>query len=387
MQNKRYTVECMIKLDDNKIFIRFQFNGRVFVIEFGPEDLFDPGNTPDAQPLKQQYLDALHHLFGEDGSEEAAEATECPELPSHFHPEVSPTPSITSSDCGCEEDPLIAFTVAPFLAYGIFDNFAPESSTPCLKTLQDVLHPPRWSFGLHIVDGNLVPINRSPDHIGTLNPLWASFSESQLSLGHPLVEAKDVKLAQAAHASPNTSLVMFSNQLCWFKPVLTGVGDEPYIREVDILSKLSRESRSQTLRFPRLEAIVLDDKLASLGCINGLILSAIYPNRGTIAERVKGSEGLSLPSPLRERWCQDVENMIHLLHDRGLVWGDVSPNNMVTDEDDNVWIVDFGGGYTEGCIEPEDMETQKGDLEGLKRVKEYLLGEYWTENAADDTRA
>lgn len=45
---------------------------------------------------------------------------------------------------------------------------------------------------------------------------------------------------------------------------------------------------------------------------------------------------------------------------------------MITDEDDNVWIIDFGGGYTEDWIEPEDMETKRGDLAGLKRFKKYL---------------
>lgn len=64
--------------------------------------------------------------------------------------------------------------------------------------------------------------------------------------------------------------------------------------------------------------------------------------------------------------------MVQILHSEGFIWGDVSPNNMIIDEDENVWITDFGGGYTHGWIEPEDMETMKGDLEGLKMLKEYL---------------
>ena len=177
--------------------------------------------------------------------------------------------------------------------------------------------------------------------------------------------------------------MIFNNRICWFKPVLSGVDNLPYIREIDILFKLSRENLSQTLRFPQLEAIVLDDKNGDMGFINGLILSAIYPNRGTIADRVNGPEGQSLSITLCERWYHDVKNIIHILHNKGFIWGDVSPNNMITDEDENVWIIDFGGGYTEGWVKQEDMETKKGDLEGLKRIREYLLDMNRMKNAID----
>ncbi|EXJ86470.1 hypothetical protein A1O3_03421 [Capronia epimyces CBS 606.96] len=206
-----------------------------------------------------------------------------------------------------------------------------------------------------------------------MDPPWVSIGISQHWLEYPLVQAKEIPLAQTSQASPNTNLVMFNNRICWFKPVLAGVDNLPYIREIDILYKLSREKLSQALRFPQLEAIVLDDRDGDIGFINGLILSAIYPNHGNIADRVNGPEGPSIPIALRERWYHDVENMIRILHDQGFIWGDVSPNNMITDEDENVWIIDFGGGYTEGWVREEDMETKRGDLEGLERLKEYLL--------------
>lgn len=365
----------MIQLDDDEILIRLRYNGRVFDIEFGPENLRYPVDTTDSQPFEQQYLDALQHSFGDDESEEAAEAdevdeaTEFSEPKGHFDTAASPI----SSECGCEEDPLIAFAVGPILTHRTFETYAPESSTPCLNTLQDVLHPPLLSFSLQIVDGNLVPINRSPEEKETMDPPRVSILNSQHWLEYPTVKANEITLAQTSQTSSNTNLVMFNNRICWFKPVLAGVSNLPYIREIDILFKLSRENLSQTLRFPQLEAIVLDDKYSGSGHVNGLILSAIYPNHGTIADRVNGPEGLSLSITLCERWYHDVENMIHILHSKGFVWGDVSPNNMIIDEDENVWIIDFGGGYTDGWVKQEDMETKRGDLEGLERIKEYLL--------------
>ena len=89
----------------------------------------------------------------------------------------------------------MSFAVGPFLSHRTFETFGPESSTPHLNTLQDVLHPPLLSFGLHIVGGNLVPINRSPDEKKTVDPLWAAVGESPYWLRYPGVKAKEVTLA------------------------------------------------------------------------------------------------------------------------------------------------------------------------------------------------
>ncbi|OAG40435.1 hypothetical protein AYO21_05335 [Fonsecaea monophora] len=375
MQNPDYTIDRMTKLDDDNILIRSRFRGRVFDIEFGPNDLHDPASPIGSQPFEQQYLDALQHSFGDDESAEASEAdeddaaTDFSDCSGRFDTAASPM----SSECGCEEDPVIAFAVGPFLTHRTFETFAPESSTPCLNTLQDVLHPPLLSFTLRVVGGDLVPISRSPEKLETADPPWATVWKSEHWLEYPHVEAKDITLAQTSQTSSNTNLVMFNNRICWFKPVLDYVDSPPYIREIDILSKLSRENLSHRLRCPQIEAIVLDDKDGNRGFINGLILSAIYPNNGTIADRVNGPEGLSLPMALCERWYRDIEDMVHLLHEKDFVWGDVSPNNMVIDANENVCMIDFGGGYTEGWVDEEDRETKKGDLEGLKRIKEYLL--------------
>jgi len=118
---------------------------------------------------------------------------------------------------------------------------------------------------------------------------------------------------------------------------------------------------------------VLDSEHGHKGIINGLILSAIYPNHGTLADRVDDFHEQPLTITLRTRWYNDIKNMIQILHEKHFIWGDVSPNNVLLDENENIWIVDFGGGCTEGWVEPKNKETQKGDLEGFKKMKEYLL--------------
>jgi tRNA A-37 threonylcarbamoyl transferase component Bud32 len=78
------------------------------------------------------------------------------------------------------------------------------------------------------------------------------------------------------------------------------------------------------------------------------------------------------PVALRKRWYNDVAQMLNLLHSAGIVWGDFKPENMLVDDDNNVWLIDFGGGMTDGWVDNENMETKEGDLQGLAQFKEFL---------------
>ena len=52
--------------------------------------------------------------------------------------------------------------------------------------------------------------------------------------------------------------------------------------------------------------------------------------------------------------------------------GDAKAGNILFDIDDNVWIIDFGGGYTRGWVEKNRMETIEGDEEALSKIKQLL---------------
>ncbi|KIW46664.1 uncharacterized protein PV06_02316 [Exophiala oligosperma] len=374
INDKGYTVEYTIKIEDNGICLRVHCNGRAFDIEYGPQDLYNPANKTNPRALEQEYLDALHHIFGDDDDEpgQGMDVDDATDL-SDPQDQLSSPDSSAMSECGYEESPVVAFTMAPFLSHGTLETFASKSSTPCLNTLHDVLHPPLFTFSLRVVEGTLVPVNQSPEKMEYVKPYDADVWKARHWRDYPRVKSRDIAMARNVSLLPNTNLVMFNNRICWFKPVIGGIDDAPYRREIDMLFRLRRKFKNldKPLRFPQLEATVIGERREDM--INGLILSAVYPNRGTIADQVEGRRGPS-PSPsLCERWYREVEAMVHILHSEGFIWGDVSPNNMIIDEDENVWIADFGGGYTCGWIEPEDMETMKGDLEGLKVLKEYLL--------------
>ena len=45
---------------------------------------------------------------------------------------------------------------------------------------------------------------------------------------------------------------------------------------------------------------------------------------------------------------------------------------MLVDEDENIWVIDFGGGYTAGWVDKESCETMAGDWQGVKKIKDFL---------------
>ena len=73
-----------------------------------------------------------------------------------------------------------------------------------------------------------------------------------------------------------------------------------------------------------------------------------------------------------EKWTVQITGAVRYLHEKGLVWGDAKPSNVLIDKNDNAVVVDFGGGYTEGWVDEANQETVRGDLQGLARIVSYM---------------
>lgn len=213
-----------------------------------------------------------------------------------------------------------------------------------------------------MVDGELVPkgISNSQEMID----FYARPADISTSLHRsecPRVKPEHVSLAQLSHPQ-NRNLVMFQGKKCWFKAVHDLVLDEVFAREIDTLFRVQKIGLSSQIRVPKLNGLVMSPKAAH---IHGLLLEAIV-DYGSVWDRYKD------PVALRKRWYNDVAGMIAELHKADIVWGDFKPANMLVDQKDDVWLIDFGGGITEGWLDGENMETKEGDLQGLDEFKKFL---------------
>ncbi|KAH6880514.1 hypothetical protein B0T10DRAFT_495596 [Thelonectria olida] len=76
------------------------------------------------------------------------------------------------------------------------------------------------------------------------------------------------------------------------------------------------------------------------------------------------------PTPeIGERWIRQIERTVSALHAVGIIWGNASSRNVLIDEDEDAWVVDFGEKrrpYDEG---EEDPNTVLGDLQGVRKIR------------------
>lgn len=82
------------------------------------------------------------------------------------------------------------------------------------------------------------------------------------------------------------------------------------------------------------------------------------------------SRGLAERSPIssRRRWASQIDGSIKKLHQESIIWGDVKAENVPIDKNDDAWVIDFGGSYTPGWVDPEKAGSLEGDLQGLENI-------------------
>ena len=192
--------------------------------------------------------------------------------------------------------------------------------------------------------------------------------------------------------STGTQHLLIENSLtkCFFKAMRPVDGD-PCPRAT--LMELQKYSQIQNaillgqlpseVRISRLHGIIVDrvddlpeayksghpgDKLV------GLLLEYIEPYNGY---RTSSLQCMSDTFIKEHATCiaDELEGMLKTLHNAGVIWGDVKPENILVDKDKRIWLIDFGGGYTDGWIDKDKSNTKAGDLQGLERVQRWLKRE------------
>jgi len=183
----------------------------------------------------------------------------------------------------------------------------------------------------------------------------------------------------------------------------------PVKRELRILQKLDEKNLYEKINAPRLLGVVLDSKRPSIPTsgsreekdvtrrdkkcnILGFLLTPI-PN-STPLSLMLDSDTIDDPSATdknktnREVWLDDMQKYIAALHSEGLIWGDVKPDNFLIDGQGKIWMIDFGGSYTEGWVDEELNETLEGDEQGMKRTIEAVRNpeEFFSEDEHDHER-
>ncbi|KAF2790793.1 hypothetical protein K505DRAFT_409621 [Melanomma pulvis-pyrius CBS 109.77] len=261
---------------------------------------------------------------------------------------------------GLTVDDFYDWALEPFLP--IFRDVPPLVGH---QTLQQYLFPETVVYALRAVKGELVPFLNTQGHFNRLpngvllnqelcSP-WPSFYPQQVQLCDDTPEE--------APTCPQKKVLVNGNT-CFFKAY--HVGDYRSAKEeLSNYKSIEEAGLEQELRISRLYGLVRDD---DSGRIYGLLLSYIDCRNVTLACAMKPTT----PSHLQQQWASQITHTLNRLHNAGIVWGDVKPDNVLIDVNKDSWIIDFGGSYTEGWVEKEIAGTVQGDLQGLAKILEYL---------------
>ncbi|KAL5118691.1 hypothetical protein ACEQ8H_003368 [Pleosporales sp. CAS-2024a] len=252
---------------------------------------------------------------------------------------------------------------------GIAAQWAPPNRDPIDSTLHEWYHGPTYFYSLQIKGGQLdpeplettgalnahieklIPKLKMPKYIQSIHIPWLDAND--------LTVGSEVSFPEPAHPG---LVVDKEGKEYFFKPVVPNEPG-PVKREISILEKLGKLHLD--IKVPHLMGFVSFEN--SKTEILGFLLTPIASPRPltTLLQS-------SIPRSQRAEWATKCEKYVKTLHDNDIIWGDAKADNFMVDEDNELWIIDFGGSYTEGWVDPELNETLEGDDMGLEKVVDAL---------------
>lgn len=269
------------------------------------------------------------------------------------------------SDDFVVEEHFYDWVVRPF--FPILSQIDPPPKDHQL-TLNDFLLPDTVDYTVRVEHDKLVPIlynqgearrrgngartSLSPDILAT----FPSYHPRQIQLW-----PRDGQVGLSILA---TKVTIDGETPYFFK----AYGPEDYAsapREIANYKAIEDAGLDTDLRISRLHGIVRDE---DSGKVFGVLLTFIDCGGMTLQYAIKPDTDLGL----REQWARQVTDTLLCLHERSVLWADVKPDNVLIDRRNNAWLIDFGGGYTEGWVDKDVAGTLEGDLQGLVRILQFL---------------
>lgn len=265
------------------------------------------------------------------------------------------------------------------------------------RTLEEWYDCKTLFFSLETKEGQIEAVELEPssdlqDRMLQLRPSLAPVPKYIREIDIPWYSANDLKLVHCSDSPPpyHPSMVQVK------KPASSSDGDgsqtavekyffkavanedlQPTKREISLLHQIAKKGLHDKIKCPRLVGIVFqppsqENEYKSSNSVGSSrrqgpimgFLQTLIPDPTPLTEKFDSD----IPQAKREEWARQAEDMKNILHENGIIWGDAKGDNFVVDEADELWIIDFGGSYTEGWVDPEIVETKKGDDMGVERI-------------------
>lgn len=263
-----------------------------------------------------------------------------------------------------QDDPFITANVSVDIARVMTERFWPTLLVLATKHAfkadevnLGALVSRRW-YKLSLANTDDVSIDDAQSPYGVepfrVNELPRSIMEKVFKVRASALTALD---NQAAAQTLQGRVRFPSGTTAWFKPVVTSEKDR-FLRELDVMHHITTSGNQ--IRVPKLIALVIadnDDKRVA-----GLLMTSIKGK--TLAER----RNAAVPPHLKDRWREQLEQTLRLLHSCGVSWGLLDEENMIVDEKDNAWLIRFYGSRLATDNSPLLGPAKFENFEMLRRV-------------------
>ncbi|KAM3552958.1 hypothetical protein MY1884_006927 [Beauveria asiatica] len=224
---------------------------------------------------------------------------------------------------GCTVEDFYDWALEPLLPVLCEQTHVSKTGT---ATLHDFLYAPIQEYTLEAKSDKLV-LRPRKGHAETRLMFGVSQADSKCQLWPGYLPSEIQLDEEAAYDSIPRRVILPDGTVAFFK--LMGRGDKSILdKELRSYEKARNSGLPSSVRISRLLGLVKDER----GTVFGLLLTHID--------------------------CQ--------------VWGDAKPDNVLIDGNQNAWVIDFGGGYTEGWVPKNLAGTVKGDLTALTKIVDYV---------------
>ena len=246
-------------------------------------------------------------------------------------------------------------------------NSIPQPTSPDLHLL---LYPTMHTFQFKATGGKAVIIPIDPKEAYTCLEANLDYNtESDFDVDHvlPWYSPKEISILETfvQGAGYIVSRVMVNDKEMLCKARGKGLLDSNLEKELASLEKIGNFClhHHTSIRVPQILGYI---KHPEARCIIGFL-----------REWVPGNPLRKIDIPMtletkRKKWASQIHEMVNQLHDIGVIWGDGKASSVIIDEKDDAWLIDFGGGFTEGWVEEQLMDTVEGDKQALKKIMEFL---------------
>ncbi|KAI6867836.1 hypothetical protein KC338_g3048 [Hortaea werneckii] len=183
----------------------------------------------------------------------------------------------------------------------------------------------------------------------------------------PWYSAKDLTVLDGSNSpSPyHPAKVQTPEGQTYFLKLVDRDQPQPVKREIHLLDEIEKRGLHNHMKCPKLEGLVTmsggQSKVMAF-------LQTHIPDPIPLTTKLDAD----VPQDLRDRWADESETVKELLHENGIVWGDAKADNFMVDTNNDLWIIDFGGSYTEGWVDPELKDTAEGDDQGVEKIANAL---------------